>query len=218
MFPSFNKNKDNRKKFQKPYIVDNVAYKNYHDFSNQRDLKENARRQAQREYKYEYKKGLRKDREIHREIAYASTRARAEKREAKFTAKRAKKERIKTASQKGLKAKSRVVKCKDSAGKVFYSNNCSGHKTEKELRIVKLPKRDYDRRTTYKGNDKKYDEKLSSTIIYKKPKEKEYSSLAEREKDTRKTYETMFKNSGFSRTEKKRKVDEYVEKTMSVFK
>ena len=58
------------------------------------------------------------------------------------------------------------------------------------------------------------------TIGYlcQKPKEKEYSSLAEREKDTRKTYETMFKNSGFSRTEKKRKVDEYVEKTMSVFK
>jgi len=214
MFPDINTKK---KKFKQPYVVDDIAYKDYNDFSSKMVMQQNAQREAYIEYKEKYRKGYTEYSKTQREIAYASTRKKAAERDAKNAAYLAKKEETKMLSKKGKKAKSRVMRCQDFSGKAYYSNDCSGKKAEKELRIVKLPKRDYNSRTSYKA-DKANEDKLASTITYKEPKEKQYSSNAARERDTRKYYEKMFNNSGFSKAEVKRKVDKYVNETMSLYK
>ncbi|MEB8432812.1 hypothetical protein OO007_11280 [Cocleimonas sp. KMM 6892] len=214
MFPD---KKSNKKKYKPPYVVDDIAYKNYNDFSNKMMMKQNAQRDAYVEYKNQYQQDLNEYHETQHEIAYASTRKKVAERDAKNAAYLAKKEETKMLRKKGQKAKSRVMKCKRSSGETYYSNGCSGNKAEKELRIVKLPKQDYQHRSTYRA-DKTNEDKLASTIIYKEPKEKQYSSNAERERATRKYYEKMFNNSGFSKAEVKRKVDKYVNETMSLYR
>jgi len=165
MYPS--KNITKKKKYKKPYIVDDVAYKDYHDYSNQRTMKENAERDAYIEYKRKYRLGITEQQKIYRDITQASARAEAAERKAKNVAYLTKKKQTKIYNKKGSDAKSRVVKCTSVAGKVFYSNNCGNDTKQKELRIVKLPTKNGQKRSKLR----KQPDKLSSTITYKPRKQ-----------------------------------------------
>ncbi|MEE9328117.1 MAG: hypothetical protein V3U71_12595 [Cocleimonas sp.] len=121
MFPSKNKKK---KKFKEPYVVDDKAYKSFSDFRDQMVMKENAERAAYADYREGYQKQLNEYHDNINEIKYASTRAKVKARDAKNAAYLAKIKETEVLREKGSKAKSHVVACKNSSGETYYANNC----------------------------------------------------------------------------------------------